>query len=129
MKSALALLVLLIPVTVHAQAANESLGPADSHGKVKGTPLLAEMKSLHSSVRPELAGIHPRVYFTTAELDALRTKLHGPAAAEWRADLAHLRVFAGDPPPPPAETRRAQNDVAFAIAEGAFAYQMERDAK
>ncbi len=111
------------------QAANESLGPADSHGKVKGTPLLAEMKSLHSSVRPELAGVHPRVYFTAAELDALRTKLHGPAAAEWRADLAHLRVFAGDPPPPPAETRRAQNDVAFAIAEGAFAYQMERDPK
>jgi len=112
-----------------AQAANESLGPADSHGKVKGTPLLAEMKSLHSSVRPELAGVHPRVYFTAAELDALRTKLHGPAAAEWRDDLAHLRVFAADPPPPPAEKRRAQNDVAFAIAEGAFAYQMERDPK
>jgi len=117
----------LFTLSAAAQAANESLGPADSHGKVKGTPLLAEMKSLHSSVRPELAGVHPRVYFTTAELDALRTKLHGPAAAEWHADLAHLRVFAGDPPPPPAETRRAQNDVAFAIAEGAFAYQMERN--
>src|SRR5438093_1330770 len=34
---------------VHAQAANESLGPADSHGKVKGTPLVAEMKTLRSS--------------------------------------------------------------------------------
>lgn len=120
-------LAALVTLAAAAQAANESLGPADSHGKVKGTPLLAEMKSLHSSVRPELAGVHPRVYFTAAELDALRTKLHGPAAAEWRADLAHLRVFAGDPPPPPAEARRAQNDVAFAIAEGAFAYQMERD--
>jgi len=119
----------LFTLSAAAQAANESLGPADSHGKVKGTPLLAEMKSLHSSVRPELAGVHPRVYFTTAELDTLRTRLHGPAAAEWRDDLAHLRVFAGDPPPPPAETRRAQNDVAFAIAEGAFAYQMERDPK
>jgi hypothetical protein len=119
----------LFTLSAAAQAANESLGPADSHGKVKGTPLLAEMKSLHSSVRPELAGVHPRVYFTATELDAMRTKVHGPAAAEWRADLAHLRVFAGDPPPPPAETRRAQNDVAFAIAEGAFAYQMERDPK
>jgi Domain of unknown function (DUF4962)/Heparinase II/III-like protein len=117
----------LFTLSAAAQAANESLGPADSHGKVKGTPLLAEMKSLHSSVRPELAGVHPRVYFTAGELDAMRTKVHGPAAAEWRDDLAHLRVFAGDPPPPPAETRRAQNDVAFAIAEGAFAYQMERN--
>jgi hypothetical protein len=117
----------LLPAPAHAQAANESLGPADSHGKVKGTPLLAEMKSLHSTLRPELAGIHPRVYFTTAELDAMRTKVHGPAAAEWHETLTHLRVFQGDPPPPPAEKRRAQNDVAFAIAEGAFAYQMERN--
>jgi hypothetical protein len=116
-------------LTAAAQAANESLGPADSHGKVKGTPLLAEMKSLHSSLRPELAGVHPRVYFTSAELDTLRTKVHGPAAAEWHETLANLRVFRGDPPPPPAEKRRAQNDVAFAIAEGAFAYQMERDPK
>jgi hypothetical protein len=109
-----------------AQAANESLGLADSHGKYKGTPLLAEMKSLHSTLRPELANIHPRVYFTTAELDTLRTKIHGPASAEWKQTLANLRIFRGDPPPPPAEKRRAQNDVAFAIAEGAFAYQMER---
>jgi hypothetical protein len=29
-------------LSAHAQAANESLGPADSEGKVKGTPLLAE---------------------------------------------------------------------------------------
>ena len=115
-----------------AQAADESLGPADSHGKVKGTPLVTEMKTLKSTLRPELVGVHPRVYFTTPELDALRAKVHGGDAektAEWKETLAHLRVFAGDPPPPPAEKRRAQNDVAFAIAEGAFAYQMEHDPK
>jgi hypothetical protein len=123
----IALLIFLAPIASNAQAANESLGPADSHGKVKGTPLLAEMKSLHSSIRPELDGVHPRVYFTAAELDAMRIKVHGPAAAEWHETLANLRVFRGDPPPPPAEKRRAQNDVAFAIAEGAFAYQMERN--
>ena len=32
-------------------------------------------------------------------------------------------------PPPPAEKRRAQNDVAFAIAEGAFAWQIDHDPK
>lgn len=116
-----------ISASAVAQAANESLGPADSHGKVKGTPLLAEMKSLHSTIKPEFANVHPRVYFTNPELDALRTKVHGPEAAAWKKELADLRVFRGDPPPPPAEKRRAQNDVAFAIAEGAFAFQMERN--
>lgn len=112
---------------LHAQAANESLGPADSHGKVKGTPLLAEMKSLHSAPLPTLANVHPRVYFTNAELDQLRKKIHTNHEAEWTREVAHLRVLAGDPPPPPAETRRAQNDVAFAIAEGAFAYAIDHD--
>ncbi|HEY4356187.1 MAG TPA: DUF4962 domain-containing protein [Acidobacteriaceae bacterium] len=131
--SAAALAVLLVfgcfSANLAAQAANESLGPADSHGKVKGTPLLAEMKTLPSSVKPVLANVHPRVYFTGAEIDALRTKIHTHHAAEWKQELAHLRVFGGDPPPPPAEKRRAQNDVAFAIAEGAFAYAIERDPK
>ena len=114
---------------LQAQAANESLGPADSHGKVKGTPLQAEMKSLHSALRPELAGMHPRVYFTQSEIEALRLKIHGHHETEWKTELAHLRVLAGDPPKPPAEERRAQNDVAFAIAEGAFAFAIERDPK
>lgn len=114
---------------LHAQAANESLGPADSHGKVKGTPLLAEMKSLHSAPLPALANVHPRVYFTSSELAQLHTKIYSHHAAEWKEEVAHLRVLAGDPPPPPAETRRAQNDVAFAIAEGAFAYSIDHDPK
>lgn len=96
---------------------------------MKGTPLLAEMKSLPSSLKPELANVHPRVYFTGAEIDALRTKIHTRHAAAWKQELVHLRVFAGVPPAPPAEKRRAQNDVAFAIAEGAFAYAIERDPK
>ena len=125
----IALLCAVAAGKASGQSATESLGPADSHGRVKGTPLLAEMKSLQSAVRPELAAVHPRVYFTASELDGLRTKLHGRDAAEWKTDLAHLRVFSGEPPAPPAEKRRAQNDVAFAIAEGAFAFQMEHDPK
>ena len=122
-----AALFLLTAPYLLAQAANESLGPAESHGKVKGTPLVTEMKSLPSAIKPELANVHPRVYFTAAEIDALRTKIHTRHAAEWKYELAHLRVLAGDPPPSPAEQRRAQNDVALAIAEGAFAYSIERD--
>lgn len=60
-----------------AQDANESLGPKDNAAKGASTPLLQEMKTLRSSVCPELAGVHPRVYFTGKELEALRVEAHG----------------------------------------------------
>ena len=112
-----------------AQDAKEALGPKDNAAKDAGTPLLLEMKTLRSSVRPELAGIHPRVYFTSQELDALRTEAHGPQKAWWEQQMQNLCALQGPPPPPPAEKRRAQNDVAFAIAEAAFAYKIEGNPK
>jgi len=112
--------------SLFAQGANEALGASvDPHSKAM--PLAAAMKSLHSTLRPELAGVHPRVYFTDAELDALRTKAHGEQKEWWQGQLANLRVLRGTPPPPPAEERRAQNDVALAMAEAAFAYKMEHN--
>ena len=70
-----------------AQDANESLGPKDNAAKGASTPLLQEMKTLRSSVRPELAGVHPRVYFTGAELDALRVEAHGAQKMWWNEQL------------------------------------------
>ena len=121
------LTVLLAGCTLQlaAQGAGEYLGPKDTGGK--RTYLLHEMATLRSTVKPELQGVHPRVYFTTQELDALRRKAHGPDAAWWAEQEKHLQVLQGPPPPPPAEKRREQNDVALAIAEGAFAYQMDHD--
>lgn len=110
-----------------AQGAGEYLGPKDTGGKK--TYLLHEMATLRSSLKPELRGIHPRVYFTAQELDALRRKAHGSDAAWWAEREAHLAVLQGPPPPPPAEKRREQNNVALAIAEGAFAYTMDNDPK
>ncbi len=120
-------LLLQVAMRAQAQGAGESLGAADTGGKK--TALLTEMRTLPSALRPELAGVHPRVYFTSAELEALKVKAHGPDKAMWAGVMRHLRVLQGPPPPPPAELRRAQNDVALAIAEGAFAYRMEGDPK
>lgn len=111
----------------YGQSAEESLGPKDTGGKK--AYLVDEMKQLHSSLKPELSDVHPRVYFTSQELDALRTRAHGDQKEFWQQRLANLRIFKGDPPPPPAEKRRAQNDVAFAIAEAAFVYSIEHDPK
>jgi hypothetical protein len=112
-----------------AQDASEALGPKDNNTRGATTPLLSEMKTLQSHLRPELVSVHPRVYFTEQELSALRTRAHGPEKAWWEEQLRHVRALEGPPPLPPAEKRRAQNDVAFAIAESAFAYKMEGDPK
>src|SRR6266498_3432129 len=39
--------------------------------------------------------------------------------------MQSVRALEGDPPPAPAQTRRAQNDVGIAIAEAAFVYKIE----
>src|SRR6185312_7090756 len=118
-----------VAIRMNAQDANEALGPKDSGSHNAAIPLQAERRTLRSSLLPELANVHPRVYFTANELDALRARAHGEDKAWWRQQLMHLRALQGPPPPPPAEKRRAQNDVAFAIAEAAFAYKIERDPK
>jgi hypothetical protein len=122
-------LLLGAPAALHAQGAGESLGATDNPGAVGPSPIAELMRSLHSSLKPELMGVHPRVYFTDSELDALRARAHGQDAVQWQQVLAHLRVLQGPPTPSPAQKRRAQNDVALAIAEGAFAFQMEHDPK
>jgi hypothetical protein len=119
------LLLASLSLPLFAQGKGEELGPKDSRGKA--TYLVDEMRTLHFQLKPEFAGVHPRIYFTTAELDALRTRAHGDQKEWWTQRLASLRALKSAPPPPPAETRRAQNDVAFAIAEAAFAYRMEGD--
>jgi hypothetical protein len=112
-----------------AQDAQEALGAKDNPRAKAPSPLTAMMATLPSALKPALAEVHPRVYFTSAELDALRTRLHGPQRAEWEADLTNIRALHVPPPPPPAELRRAQNEVGMGIAEAAFAYEIERDPK
>jgi hypothetical protein len=87
------------------------------------------MSSRQSKLLPQLRGQHPRVYFTGAELDALRIRAHSSQATLWARALASVRAVRIAPPPPPAETRRAQNEVGLGIAEAAFAFRMEGDRK
>ena len=108
-----------------AQGKGEDLGTGDTAGK--SIYLVNEMRTLHSKLKPEFAGAHPRVYFTENELSVLRARAHGPDAAWWRQQLASLSALKAPPPPPPAEKRREQNDVALGLTEVAFAYRIEGD--
>ena len=79
------------------------------------------------ALKPELVGVHPRVFVTAAGLEELRRRARTSHKAEWTKVLAALPALKGDPPPPPGpQARRSQNNVAFAIAGASLAYAVER---
>src|SRR5437660_4038824 len=96
--------------------------------KLKGEHALLElMRSRKSSLRPELMGVHPRVYVTDKELDELRQRARTTHRDLWQQALRKVRALKTEPAAPPAQQRRAQNEVGIGIAEAAFAYKIEGD--
>jgi len=113
-----------------AQDVRELQDEKTTSNKVKGEhPLTALMRSRKSALRPELVGVHPRVYVTDKEFDDLRQRAHTTHREMWQQVLANVRALRLEPPAPPAQKRREQNDVGIAIAEAAFVYKVERDPK
>src|SRR5258705_4160257 len=98
--------------------------------KLKGEhPLVELMQTRKSALKPELAGVHPRVYATESELKDLRERAHTTHRALCHQTLHNVRALRTEPAPPPAQKRREQNDVGLAIAEAAFVYKIEGDKK
>jgi Domain of unknown function (DUF4962)/Heparinase II/III-like protein len=90
-------------------------------------PAFGDLFAHKVALKPELVGVHPRVFVTRAELDVLRQRARTTHRDEWLKVTAHLAAMKGPPPPVPGpQERRSQNDVAFAIAESALAYAVER---
>ena len=78
-------------------------------------------------LKPELRGVHPRVFVTQKGIAELRRRAQTTHAVEWRKVLAALPALKGDPPPPPGpQARRSQNNVAFAIAGVSLAFVVEQ---
>jgi hypothetical protein len=122
--------VVLLASFAFTQDKYEDLGVKDTKVKALNPhPLTALMERVNAKLKPELAGKHPRVFVTDEELQALRVRAHTSHAEIWRGVVSNLRALQGDPPPPPAEARRAQNDVAIAIAEAALAYKIDGDTR
>lgn len=79
------------------------------------------------ALKPELAGVHPRVFVTRAGLADLRQRARTSHREEWMRVLANLPALKGAPPPVPGpQERRSQNNVAFAIAGASLAYAIEQ---
>ncbi|HZQ92398.1 MAG TPA: DUF4962 domain-containing protein [Terriglobales bacterium] len=125
------LLVLIVCcISTASQDARENLGPKDEPAKsTQPHPLAALMQSVTWQLKPELRGVHPRVYVTAAELEQLRGRARGSHRELWQRALRNLPALTETPPPPPAEERRAQNTAGISMAGAAFAYAIERDPK
>src|ERR1051325_8377248 len=115
MKLCLCVSVSLCSTPLHAQDAREALGPRDAPGdarwKKEPHPLARLMAERNSALRAELRGKHPRVYVTDEEIEALRTRARTTHKEIWRRALANVRALKNEPPPAPAQARRAQNEV------------------
>ncbi|HYS55953.1 MAG TPA: DUF4962 domain-containing protein [Thermoanaerobaculia bacterium] len=90
-------------------------------------PPFAELLAKPVRLKPQLEGVHPRVFVTAEEIEALRQRARTTHREEWSRVIANLAALKGEPPKPPGpQERRAQNTVAYAIAEVSLAYAIER---
>jgi hypothetical protein len=116
-------------VSVPAQDSQELKAEREASAKLKGEhPLIAIAKSKASTLRPELVGVHPRVFLTQPEIDDLKKKTQTQKEL-WQTALKRVRALTVEPPKPPAEERRVQNEVGIGIAEAAFVYKITGEKK
>jgi hypothetical protein len=90
-------------------------------------PRFADLLARPVVLKPDLVGVHPRVFVTAAGLDALRERARTTHREDWQKVLSALPALAGDPPPAPGpQARRSQNNVAHAITGVSLAWAVER---
>src|SRR5437879_3623485 len=113
-----------------AQDDKENLGPKDDKQSKAVNPITQLMQTVTWQLKPELRGVHPRVFVTAAEIKTLRQRAHSTHQEMWQTTLNNLHALKAHPPDAKAaDERRAQNIVAIAIAEAALAYAIEKDPK
>jgi hypothetical protein len=112
-----------------AQDARESLGTMQGKAMSGPHPLETLMKEHPAALKPELRGVHPRVYTSAAGLAEMRKRAKGSHRKEWQQGLAKLIAMREAPAAAPAQKRRAQNNTGIGIIGAALAYQIEGDPK
>ncbi len=91
-------------------------------------PAFDELLAHKIALKPELVGVHPRVFVTRAGLEGLRERARTTHSTEWSKVIANLAALKSPPPPAPGpQERRSQNNAAFAIAEASLAFAVERN--
>lgn len=131
MKKAALILFSLVALTTFsfAQDKQELEAEKAANARLKGEhPLIKLAATKPSSLKRELVGVHPRVYMTQADIDALKDKAKSEKEL-WQTAVSRVRALTTEPAPAPAQERRVQNEVGIGIAEAAFVYKMTGDKK
>src|SRR4030095_17080775 len=96
---ALASFSIISPLRSFAQDARELEQERTVNKMLKGEhPLIALMRTRQSALKPELQGVHPRVYVTDQELVELRERARTSHRVVWQLTLSHVRALAAEPP-------------------------------
>ena len=81
---------------MRAQDARELEQERTASKKLKGEhPLIELMRTRKSALRPELMGVHPRVYVTDKELAELRERARTSHRELWQRAINRVRALAG----------------------------------
>ena len=113
----------------YAQDAQELDAERRASAQLKGEhPLFGLIKAKPSTLRKELESVHPRVFMTQAEIEALKTKSKTQKEL-WQTALSRVRALTHEPAAAPAQERRVQNEVGIGIAEAALVYKISGDKK
>ena len=119
---------------------SENRAQDKSLGKISVAPF-SELLQKPISLRPELKNIHPRLFFTAADLPKMRKRAQGADKNLWQAVLKDLKTLKRNAPDPNDEDlyksgldkRKAgsisQYEFAFQIAQTSYAYAIEQDEK
>ena len=103
---------------------------AGVQGPSADVPSFDQLVGRTVTLKPELEGVHPRVFVTAAALDRYRQRARNELREHWQRVLADLPALKSTPPPAPGpQERRSQNNVAFAIAGASLAWAIEQDAR
>jgi hypothetical protein len=125
----LLLLFTFVSSFAFAQDKQELEAERIANQKLKGeNPLVNLMMTKTSSLKKELEGVHPRVFLTQFEIDELKAKSLSQKDL-WETAISRVRAMSIEPAPPPAETRRVQNEIGLGIPEAALAYKISGDKK
>lgn len=101
----------------------------------------SELLNRPVNLRLELKNVHPRLFFTAADLPKMRERAKGVDRALWQAVLEDIDTLEKNAPDPKDEDlyksgldkRKAgsisQYEFAFQIAQTSYAYAIERDEK
>ncbi len=104
-------------------------------------PAFTDLLNRPVNLRPELKGVHPRLFFTAADLPKMRERAKGADKELWRETLKEIESFGTNVPDVNdedlyksglAERKKGsmtQYSLAFRISQLSFAYAIEGDQK